>query len=152
MINNLCRRLHDVVRAYLRGWRNLTADRSWLLDGIATLVGSPYSERNPRRWYLPLGVEYLWRWLPRHLTEAGQQAEHATLAADLRWIVKKTRVSRPLNAKEDVADVDAPPSRLAHLLGPTEPAEAVESVLLSRLQSDLSSENYPFIDIPERLA
>ncbi|MFD4636496.1 NB-ARC domain-containing protein [Lentzea sp. NPDC058436] len=137
-------RLHDVVRGYLRGRRDLAADHRWLLDNVAPLVGSPDAERNPRWWDLPLDAEYLWRWLPHHLEEAGRRAEHAALVTDLRWLTKKTRVSGPLNAEADIAGVDAPlaaslrfsVAQSAHLLGPTDPADAVESVLLSRLHAD----------------
>ena len=142
-------RLHDVVRSYLHGKRDPTLIHEQLVRGAIALVEACVDDDglpeglSQRWWLLPSDADYLWRWLPYHLKGANRHQELASLVCDLRWIAAKTKLLGPLAIETDIAAAATPLAgtirrviaQSAHLLGPTDPPEAVVSILLSRLQA-----------------
>ncbi|SQE00682.1 WD-40 repeat protein [Parafrankia sp. Ea1.12] len=119
-------------------------------DGPASPAGGSEPAGGVRApwWTAPERAGYLWEHLARHLAGAGRHDELAALLGDLRWTVGKLSVARlgPVAVEADLAvagrvrpDDPVLPAlsralgQNAHLLGPTEPAEALGTTLLSRL-------------------
>lgn len=144
-------RLHDVVRAFLRGQRG----PRWLINTHRRFLGAAYAHLVPdgsgaaagvaRSWWrLSDTAHYLWQHLSYHLAEAGLHTELAALACDLRWITARVQRWGPAAAEADLARVDTPTAdalrrgigRAAHLLGAIQPANALTNTLLSRLEND----------------
>jgi WD40 repeat protein len=99
-------------------------------------------------WELPSTAGYLWTHLVGHLAGAGRTDEAMALVRDLRWTAAKlsapglgvAAVDADLARAAELAASDPAPRALrrvlrqtAHLFGPTEPAEALAAVLVSRL-------------------
>ncbi|MBL7551551.1 DUF4062 domain-containing protein [Frankia sp. AgB1.9] len=99
-------------------------------------------------WRLPDGAGYVWTHLTAHLAGAGRVDEALALVRDLRWTAAK--LGRPglglvaldadLSLARELAPADRAPRALrrmlrqtAHLFGPTDPPDALDAVLLSRL-------------------
>ncbi len=145
--------LHDVVRDFLRGElgnQRLAELHGMLLDAAAARL--PTSQvlaagGMPVRaawWGLGEGDRYLLDHLIGHLLGADRAAEAEEVASDLRWVAARLRVSGPAAPAADLSLVDTPRAswlaavlaRSAHLLAPTEPAQAVVDVLCSRVADD----------------
>ncbi|WP_018635811.1 DUF4062 domain-containing protein [Parafrankia elaeagni] len=149
--------LQDVLRTYLRsrvGPARLRDLDGVLCDALARMIdratgGVGAAGRRPVRWWTaPEQSGYLWGHLAGHLAGAGRVDELVALLGDLRWTVGKLAVGRlgpvAVEADLDVAAALRPDDPVlaalsralgqnAHLLGPTEPPEALGAVLLSRL-------------------
>jgi hypothetical protein len=146
--------LHDVVRDFLRaelGPQRLAGLNAMLLDAVA--AGLPAASpldgpagRPVRVAWWDLGREdrYLWDHLIEHLLDAGRLAEADAMAGDLRWVGARLERFGPAAPAADLSVVGSPRTarlgtvlaRVAHLLAPTEPAEAVVDVLHSRVADD----------------
>ncbi|MGW1196570.1 NB-ARC domain-containing protein, partial [Streptomyces sp. NPDC002536] len=137
-------RLHDVFRSYIRhhqGPARLASLNRTLLDEARLLV-PPSRADEPERtawWLLPDDVDYLWRNLGYHLSEADRSTELTELACDLRWLLARIERYGPVAADTDLTLAATPVAqelrqaigRAAHLLVPLEPGLA--DTLLSRL-------------------
>ena len=147
--------LHDVVRDFLRAelGQRLAGLNEMLLDAVA--AGLPAAAASPLDaaagrpvrvawWDLGRADRYLWDHLIEHLLEAGRLAEADALAGDLRWVEARLERFGPAAPAADLSVVGSPRTarlgaalaRVAHLLAPTEPAEAVVDVLHSRVADD----------------
>src|SRR5207249_2244488 len=92
-------------------------------------------------WELPGSARYLWDHFIEHLVEADRRVEAESLVLDLRWISARLRLFGPSAVAVDLTRVEAPGAQrllrawtqVAHLLGPTEPAEAVMDIMHRRL-------------------
>jgi WD40 repeat protein len=141
--------LHDVLRRYLRsslGERLRTVNAAFVDAIAADLPVAP--DGAPMWWRLDPTWTYLWRHLGTHLGDAGQAAARDDLMLDLRWVGAKLRLMGPALLAADLTPVRGPRAReltrvvrqSAHLLGPTDPPEALVGVLLSRLRDQPSWE------------
>jgi len=145
--------LHDVVRDFLRGDLGpdqLAALNGQLLNAIAmdlpvdTSNGNTHKPAKVRWWELGLDDRYMSEHLIEHLLDAGRKTEAEDLAGDLRWVGARLLKSGPAGPAADLTLVGTPSAvrlrtaltRAAHLLAPTEPAEAVVDVLHSRVADD----------------
>ena len=146
--------LHDVIREFLRtrlGQRRLAELHGMLLDAVAEDLpaGSPFDHGGgqpvPVAWWELGGQDrYLWDHLIEHLSEAGRAGQAEAVACDLRWVGARLLRSGPTAPAADLSAVDTPRAvrlravlaREAHLLAPTEPAEAVVDILHSRVAAD----------------
>ena len=145
--------LHDVVRDFLRdelGERQLVRLNEVLLEtasvGLPAASGLAGNARAAQVawWELGHGDRYMQDHLIGHLMEAGRLAEAESVACDLRWAGLRVRESGPTAAAADLSLVGMPKAarqgaavaRTAHLLAPTDPAQAVVDVLHSRLAGD----------------
>ncbi|WP_045875582.1 NB-ARC domain-containing protein [Pseudofrankia sp. DC12] len=121
-------------------------------DGLGPVIPAPVAGATPAEpaqwWRLPAGAGYVWTHLTAHLAGAGRVDEVLALVRDLRWTAAK--LGRPglglvaldadLALARELAPADRAPRALrrmlrqtAHLFSPTEPPEALDAVLLSRL-------------------
>ena len=142
--------LHDVVRDFLRaelGPDALTHLNGVLLDATGAdlpVSGSASGTEGPAKimwWKLRSDDRYMWEHLIEHLVDAGREEEAGTLAGDLRWVGARLLNFGPAGPAADLTLIGTPAaaglrmalSRAAHLLAPTEPAEAVVDVLHSRV-------------------
>jgi len=148
-------RIHDIIRAYLRADRehggHLPAIHSRLLDAASRGSLPAESTRGEQSswWTLPDDADYLWRYVPYHLKEAGRREELAATVCDPRWIEAKTRrLGSPVAAEADLALLDTPIaaalhrvlSQSPHVFGPISPPSALGPTLASRLhEPDLQS-------------
>jgi WD40 repeat protein len=145
--------LHDVVRDFLRGElgeRQLARLNEVLLEtasaGLPAASGlAGNASAAPVAWWkLGHGDRYLQDHLIGHLMEAGKLADAERVACDLRWAGLRVRESGPTVAAADLSLVGTPKAarlgaaiaRTAHLLAPTDPAQAVVDILHSRLAGD----------------
>ncbi len=139
--------IHDVVRDFLRAelGPELAKLASHLLDAAA--AGLPPGEDAqllPPWWQLGPDDRYLRDHLIEHLEEAERYGEAAALAGDLRWVGARVRDFGSADAAADLARIGTPGAarlqavltRTAHLLGRTQPADAVVDVLHSRVAAD----------------
>jgi hypothetical protein len=145
--------LHDVVRDFLRGElgnQRLTELHSVLLDAAA--AGLPASDALGTRgkpvrtawWGLGQADRYLLDHLIEHLLGADRSIEAGDVASDLRWVAARLRAFGPAAPAADLSLTDTPRARRlaavlarsAHMLAPTEPAQAVADVLCSRVGDD----------------
>ena len=145
--------MHDVVHDFLHaelGQDRLAKLNRMLLDAVAADLpkASPLdtAEGSVLVAWWRLGTEdrYLWNHLIEHLRDAGLPGEADAIATDLRWV--GARLER-FGLAALAADLSAPGTpraarlsavlaRAAHLLAPTEPAEAVMDILQSRVADD----------------
>lgn len=140
--------MHDVIRGYLRGRcgaPRLHAINDDLLAAAASTVPDTADEPGDAEltpwWLLPDEQQYLWLNLGYHLSESSHRAQLDRLACDLRWITAKLERHGPVEVESDlalssgpiVADLRREIGRSAHLLGPIEPRESLQDILLSRL-------------------
>jgi WD40 repeat protein len=146
--------MHDVVRDFMRaelGPQQLAVLNGMLLDAIAErlsaadVVGPDAATLQEVAWW-ELGSDdrYLRDHLIEHLLEAGRPVNAEAVASDLRWAGVQVRDFGPAALAADLALLDTARSarlrqiieRIAHLLTPTQPVEAVVDVLHSRVSSD----------------
>ena len=143
--------LHDVVRDFLRGELPPEARsrlHGVLCDAVAAELptASPLDRIDPNLvqaawWELGIGDRYMWDHLIEHMLEAPRQNEAEATAGDLRWVGARLKQFGPAAPFRDLSlvgtaraiDLAIMLSRAAHLLAPTEPAEAVVDVLYSRI-------------------
>ena len=146
--------LHDVIRDYLRaglGEQQLARLNGAFLDAVAAglpaidpLNGAEGRPVPVAWWALGPQDRYLHEHLIEHLRDAGRPDDAETVARDLRWVGMRLERFGPAAPAADLATVGTPRAarlrrvleRIAHLLAPTEPAEAVIDVLHSRVADD----------------
>ncbi|MGY4920261.1 NB-ARC domain-containing protein [Streptomyces sp. 900116325] len=140
--------LHDVIRDYLRGelgQERLTALNSAFVSAVeADLPGvEPLGDSVPQplaAWW-ELTDSYLLDHAIGHLLDAHHTEQAEAVASDLRWVEKRLHHRGPNAPTTDCAQIPTSTaaarardlSRTAHLLGPTEPAHALTTILHSRL-------------------
>ncbi|WP_306317084.1 MULTISPECIES: NB-ARC domain-containing protein [unclassified Streptomyces] len=142
--------LHDVIRDYLRaeaGPDSLTDLNGLLVDAIESeLPEAPAlvpSAPQPRRAWWELTDRYLLDHAVTHLLAAGRTERAEAVACDIRWVEARLRGQGPSAPWRDCFRVPTSTAarraedlaRIAHLLAPIEPAEALTSVLHSRLEA-----------------
>ncbi|MCX4501621.1 NB-ARC domain-containing protein [Streptomyces anulatus] len=142
--------LHDVIRDYTRnelGLDRLIELNATLMDAVG--AGLPEaaplapSAPNPRTAWWDLTDGYMLDHTIAHLLAAGRTAQAEALACDLRWVEARLHHRGPNAASTDCAKIHTPTAearardltRIAHLLGPTDPADALTATLHSRLES-----------------
>ncbi|WP_432973485.1 NB-ARC domain-containing protein [Dactylosporangium sp. CA-233914] len=142
--------LHDIIRAFLRneiGPDALGRLNATLVDAIAAdLPRTAAGHQLPgiAWWQMRADDRYQWDNLVGHLVAAARHGEAEALALDLRWHAIRLPRFGPASLTADLAAVRTPDtatfsrtlSRMAHLLGPTNPEHAVFHILLSRLRDD----------------
>jgi WD40 repeat protein len=144
--------LHDVIRDFLRAelGQRLPVLNGMLLDAVSAdlpaaspldVAGLP----SMRAWWrLDRGDRYLWDHLIEHLLDAGRRREAEAAACDLRWVGMRLAQSGPASPAADLSLIGTSRAsrlrdvlaRVAHLLAPTEPPEAVVDILYSRVADD----------------
>ncbi|WP_432084203.1 NB-ARC domain-containing protein [Streptomyces sp. WAC 04229] len=141
--------LHDVIRDYLcaeLGSNRLTEHHAALVEAVQAGLPpaaplTPAAPRPPAAWW-ELTEPYLLDHAITHLLAAHRTAEAEALACDLRWIETRLHHRGPTAPWTDCARIPTPEaaqrardiSSVTHLLGPTEPAHAVNAILYSRLR------------------
>ena len=137
--------LHDVIRSHLRSRRGPDGCRDVhrrLVDAAAERLPAPPPDRPRPWWSLRADSDYLFRFLPYHLYEAGHEAEMAALVCDLRWVEAKTRkLGSAVPVKADLQLARTPVAETlrralggsAALLAPIDPPGALGATLASRL-------------------
>ncbi|MEW2527594.1 NB-ARC domain-containing protein, partial [Streptomyces sp. NPDC047071] len=132
--------LHDVVRDYLRaelGETGLRAANAALLDAVAATL--PRTETTATAWWhTPHG--YLLDHLIEHLLHAGRDAQASIVAQDFSWVRTRLHQRGPTAAWRDLDRIGPPAHTLtrqlaqaAHLLTPTTPTHALDTILRSRI-------------------
>lgn len=138
--------IHDVIRDFARstiGPERRAALNGMLLDAMARRrlaakqPGIDHDGSGAAWWEPGIADAYLRGQLIWHLIEAGRRVEAAALACDLRWAGTRLAKSGPAAVAADLAlagtsrAVRMAPAviRVAHLLGPVQPAEAVVDTL-----------------------
>lgn len=140
--------LHDVVRDYLRaelGPAHLTQLHESLVDAVAGQMPSasqllPDRAAPSRSWWAA-EHGYLLDHVIDHLLAAGRNAEAEATISDIRWIEARLLHQGPAATQNDCLRVATESSiqrsrdigRIAHLLAPTDPPEAVVGILHERL-------------------
>ncbi|MFC8664601.1 NB-ARC domain-containing protein [Streptomyces sp. NPDC057199] len=132
--------VHDVVRDYLRtelGPAGLSTANAALLDAVATSL--PEAEDGAVAWWR-VTVGYLLDHLIEHFLDARRSAQALTLAGDFRWVRARLHQRGPTAPWRDLDRLGAPAQPLArqlaqaaHLLTPTTPPHALDTVLRSRI-------------------
>ena len=145
--------LHDVVRDFLRAdlGQQLAGLNGMLLDaasedlpGAGPLDSTAELPLHVAWWELGDEDRYLWEHLIEHVLDAGRLDEAEVIACDLRWVEARLMRFGPAASAADLSRVGSPRAlrlritlaRVAHLLAPTEPTEAVMDVLRSRVADD----------------
>ena len=145
--------LHDVFRDFLRarlGPHELMRLNGILMDAVAATVpavSSPLADDAsavPAWWQTAERDRYLSDHLIRHLIDAGRPAEAETAATDLRWVVARLKYKGPAAPIADLVQVrsagalrlKARLAHLAHLLGRTNPPDAIVDILLNHLSGE----------------
>jgi hypothetical protein len=145
--------LHDVVRDFLRGELGpaqlAKLHKTLLAAAAADLPAAiPILSTNGDLAYVAwwdLGADrYLWDHLIEHLRDAGLSTTADVVAGDLRWVGARLQRYGPAAPVADLSVVNNDRAarlrvalgRIAHLLAPTEPPEAVVDVLYSRVAED----------------
>ncbi|MER5381781.1 NB-ARC domain-containing protein [Streptomyces sp. NPDC002688] len=128
--------LHDVIRDHLRAELSarLPVVNAVLLDTVTAAA-----EGGPEWWTTPHA--YLRNFLIGHLLDAERTQEAVAVATDFRWVRMRLHHHGPTAPLRDLslvphADATALASHLeraAHLLTPTEPPQALDAVLRSRV-------------------
>ncbi|WP_327251493.1 NB-ARC domain-containing protein [Streptomyces sp. NBC_01244] len=126
--------LHDVFRDYLRD--ELGVDEVGRLHQVLVDAALP---PGAHAWELTDG--YLLDHLVRHLLSCGPAERALEIAGDLRWVERRLRQRGPAGPWSDLARIPGPEAaplardlnRLAHLVGPVEPAGALRNILYDRL-------------------
>ncbi|EMF57247.1 WD repeat protein [Streptomyces bottropensis ATCC 25435] len=132
--------LHDVIRDYLRaelGETGLRAANAALLDAVAATL--PRTETGATAWWhTPYG--YLLDHLIEHLLHAGRDAQASMVAQDFFWVRTRLHQRGPTATWRDLDRIGPPAHTLArqlaqaaHLLTPTTPAHALDTILRSRI-------------------
>jgi len=150
-------RLHDEIRSALAGRGPVPAAdlHRTLLRAVRPRVapgGGGLAAGGELGWWdLEWSESYLWSRLTYHLAAAepdsagpGECRELDALVRDGRWLAARLVRSGPAGLDVDLARSGSPTARrlrrrlaaAAHLLGPLEPASALPSTLLSRLEGD----------------
>jgi WD40 repeat protein len=139
-------RLHDVLRAYVRGaskdeiprWNQSLLDAAVrqlrLNDGTDAAAVPPW-------WNFKADQDYLLNHLAEHLLAAGRVAELGRLVTDLRWAACRIARRGPASIEADLALAGTPIAdtlgraigQAAHLLAPLEPDFPIDAMLASRL-------------------
>lgn len=132
--------VHDVVRDYLRtelGPAGLSTANAALLDAIAASLPATGDGAVPW-WRVTAG--YLLDHLVEHFLDARRSAQALTLAGDFRWVRTRLHQRGPTAPWRDLDRLGAPAQLLArqlaqaaHLLTPTTPPHALDTVLRSRI-------------------
>jgi WD40 repeat protein len=144
--------LHDVIRDFLRA--ELGQEKLAQLNGaFLKAAGDELSVAEPPggmagypelvSWWA-LEDRYLLDHLIEHLCDAGRPGEAEAVACDLRWAGARLQRFGPAAPAADLAAAATPrASRLrrvleqnAHLLAPTDPAEAIVDILHTRVATD----------------
>ena len=146
--------LHDVLHAYARGSlgadgnRQVNSDLAEAVEAelpVALAVDTAGAQKRAAWWTLDARDGYLLEHSVEILAAAGQTEQAAALAADLRFIAALTQwrgataaiAALDLLARAGVPDAAARAAdltRIAHLLIPELPGNAVENTLLAYLQ------------------
>ncbi|MGW2015310.1 NB-ARC domain-containing protein [Streptomyces sp. NPDC001927] len=141
-------RIHDVVRDYLRsalGPGGLTRTHALLVDAVAARLdpAEPLvpNQPDPGRTWWHLTDSYLLDHLIDHLVAAGRVTLAEAVAGDLRWVESRLAQRGPTAPWTDLTRIDTPHTRplahslaqINHLLSPTEPPQALNNVLHTRL-------------------
>ncbi|WP_416960287.1 NB-ARC domain-containing protein [Streptomyces sp. Agncl-13] len=140
--------LHDVIRDYLRvqlGERRLAELHGRFVDGCAELLPAapslgPGGAGADRAWWRT-EHGYLLDHLIEHLQDAGRTDGAEAVASDLRWVEARLLQHGPTAPWSDLARIGSLEttelardlSRIAHLLMPVEPPQALAGVLYNRL-------------------
>ncbi|SOD82512.1 WD-40 repeat-containing protein [Streptomyces sp. Ag109_G2-15] len=141
--------LHDVIRDYLRGeigTTRLGELHSVLVDAVADglPVAAPLATSAPGPdvawWELTEG--YLLDQTIAHMVAAGRVTQAEAVASDLRWVEARLYHRGPTAPWIDLSRIPTHSAatrardlaRIAHLLAPTDPPEALRAVLYSRLE------------------
>ncbi|OEJ30392.1 hypothetical protein BGK67_02615 [Streptomyces subrutilus] len=139
-------RIHDVVRDYQRaelGSELAVVNRAFV-DSLAVdlprIASAPGTAPLARAWW-QTESRYVRDHLVEHLVDADRPDVAEALAGDLRWVRAHVERLGPNAAIRDLDRVGTPTARtmardlarVAHLLAPTDPPEALEAVLRSRL-------------------
>ncbi|MFF8973598.1 NB-ARC domain-containing protein [Streptomyces sp. NPDC014995] len=132
--------VHDVVRDYLRtelGPAGLSTANAALLDAVAASL--PAAEDGAVPWWR-VTAGYLLDHLIEHFLDARRSAQALTLAGDFRWVRARLHQRGPTAPWRDLDRLGAPAQPLArqlaqaaHLLTPTTPPHALDTVLRSRI-------------------
>ncbi|MFD0443313.1 MULTISPECIES: NB-ARC domain-containing protein [Streptomyces violaceusniger group] len=141
--------LHDVIRQYLRselGSHRLTVLNAALVNSVKANLApatalTPSAPRPQVAWW-EVTIGYLLDHLIDHLLAAGCATEAKALAMDLRWVEARLHHRGAAAPWRDLRRIGATITderandlaRAAHLLGPTEPAHALSTILHSRLE------------------
>ena len=146
--------LHDVVRKYLRDEldpQRLATLNAVLVDAVAAdlpsaepLGGSSTRTPGTAWWELGPSDRYMRDHLIEHLLDAQRRPAAEELACDLRWADARVIQAGPAALAADLSLAGTPKAgrlqatlaRNAHLLKPTEPADAVVDILHSRVAAD----------------
>ncbi len=144
--------IHDVIRGFVVG--RLGAGRLSVLNGVlldmvagsAPTAGASSTAARVAWWDVVArqGDRYWLDHLTEHLLAAGRVAEAEAVVCDLRWAGMRVQASGPPALAADFVRVGtqravrlgAVLARVAHLLAPTEPADAVLDILHSRVAND----------------
>ncbi|MGN9796146.1 NB-ARC domain-containing protein [Streptomyces sp. OZ13] len=140
--------LHDVIRDYLRGdlgTAGLLRLNGVFVDSVAATLppAQALTSRTPESAWWQLRDGYLLDHLIDHLMGAGRTALAETAAGDVRWVEARLIQRGPSAATTDLTRVGSAPAdalarslaQIAHLLTPTDPANALTSVLHHLLES-----------------
>jgi len=138
--------VHTVVHTFLRallGPERSAGIHAKFLDSVGSRLSITH-DGTVAWWALSPEDRYWWDNVIFHLVRAARADAAADLAVDLRWVTARLRISGPDRLVADLNQIDSPKAtslarivtRSAHLLGPTDPAHAVEDILLSRLHDD----------------
>ena len=145
--------LHDVIGDFLRselGPQRLARLHQVLLDTVAAdlSASSPTSTSDSGLmvawWELDSDDWYLWDHLIEHLLAAGRLSTAEAVASDLRWVDARLQRSGPTGPASDLSLVGTPRTarllavieRIAHLLTPCEPSDAIVDILHSLVADD----------------
>ncbi|MFC8075594.1 NB-ARC domain-containing protein [Streptomyces sp. NPDC057307] len=141
--------LHDVIRDYLAGELGeaaLATVHARLVDAVADDLPAAgplaASAPDPGRAWWELREGYLLDHLIEHLLAAGPPEFAEAVASDLRWVETRLAQRGPTAPWSDLTRIGGPTAaarahtiaQAAHLLTPTDPAQALTSVLHSRLE------------------
>ncbi|MBK5993684.1 hypothetical protein JHN53_18950 [Streptomyces sp. MBT58] len=128
--------LHDVIRDHLRTELStqLPTVNAAFLDAV-----SAAGEGGPAWWATP--YEYLRNFLVAHLVDAERLSDAVAVATDFRWVSMRLHHHGPtaslrdlsLVPHSDAATLASHLHRAVHLLTPTEPPQALDAVLRSRV-------------------
>ena len=132
--------LHDVVRDYLRAelGADMPAVNATLVDAIATTL--PADQSAGTAWW-EASESYIHDHLIEHLVDAGRIVQAEATAVSLMWVRTRLHQRGPAATCRDLDLVGTRTAfslsrqlaRAAHLLAPTMPGHALDSILCSRV-------------------
>ncbi|MBT2902841.1 hypothetical protein HET68_02150 [Streptomyces sp. McG8] len=132
--------LHDVVRDYLRAelGADMPAVNATLVDAIATTL--PADQSAGAAWW-EASESYIHDHLIEHLVDAGRIVQAEATAVSLMWVRTRLHQRGPAATCRDLDLVGTRTAfslsrqlaRAAHLLAPTMPGHALDSILCSRV-------------------